>query len=85
MKASEYRAAIAVVGLTAARVEKLFGVDQLTSRRWASGELEVPRVVSLCLLLMASHNTSVAQAQILADGEDASLVGYLAAGHEHAA
>jgi hypothetical protein len=70
MKASEYRAALAVLGLTASAAEKLFGVDQLTSRRWASGEQEVPRAVGLCLLLMASHNTSVIQAQILADGVD---------------
>lgn len=70
MKASEYRAALAVLGLTASAVEKLFGVDQLTSRRWASGEQDVPRAVALCLLLMASHDTSVIQAQILADGVD---------------
>jgi hypothetical protein len=73
MKALEYRAALAVLGLTTAGVEKLFGVDQITSRRWASGEQDVPRPVALCLLLMASHNTSVVQAQILADGVDAPL------------
>jgi hypothetical protein len=54
--------------LTAATVEELFGVDQLTSRRWASGEQEVPRAVALCLLLMASYGVSIVQAQILADG-----------------
>lgn len=69
MKASEYRAAVAVTGLDTAGVEKLFGVDQLTHRRWASGEQEVPRAVALCLLLMTAANVSVAQAQILADGE----------------
>jgi len=73
MKASEYKAAVAVTGLSAAGVEKLFGVDQLTTRRWASGEAEVPRAVGLCLLLMASANVSVAQAEILADDTDVRL------------
>ncbi|MBB3314591.1 hypothetical protein FHT77_000433 [Rhizobium sp. BK181] len=73
MKASEYRAAVAVTGLGAAGVERLFGVDQITSRRWASGEVEVPRAVGLCLLLMASANVSVAQAEILADDTDTGL------------
>ncbi|MBO9122642.1 MULTISPECIES: hypothetical protein [unclassified Rhizobium] len=73
MKALEYRAALAVLGLTTAGVENLFGVDQITSRLWATGEQDVPRAVALCLLLMASHNLSVAQAQILADSVDVPL------------
>ncbi|KQV68093.1 hypothetical protein [Rhizobium sp. Root1220] len=73
MKASEYKAAVAVTGLSTAGVEKLFGVDHLTSRRWASGEQEVPRAVALCLLLMAAANVPVMQAQILADGADLRL------------
>jgi hypothetical protein len=73
MKTSEYKAAVAVTGLSAAGVQKLFGVDQTTTRRWASGETEVPRAVGLCLLLMASANVSVAQAEILADDTDVRL------------
>ncbi|WP_244499406.1 hypothetical protein [Rhizobium sp. AC44/96] len=56
-----------------AAIEELFGVDQLTSRRWASGEQAVPRAVALCLLLMVSTATSVSQARILADGVDTEL------------
>ncbi|MBW9115837.1 hypothetical protein JNB88_19575 [Rhizobium cauense] len=73
MKASEYKAAVAVTGLSAAGVERLFGVDHVTTGRWASGEQEVPRAVGLSLLLMAAANVSVTQAQILADGADIRL------------
>ncbi|MBW9113632.1 hypothetical protein JNB88_08290 [Rhizobium cauense] len=66
MTPSEYRAALAVMGLTASTVEELFGVDQLTSRRWAAGEQAVPRAVALSLLLMASNSIPVTQALILA-------------------
>ncbi|KQV81875.1 hypothetical protein ASC90_24805 [Rhizobium sp. Root1220] len=66
MTPSEYRATLAVIGLTASVVEDLFAVDQLTSRRWATGDLPVPPSVALSLWLMAAHRVSVGQAQILA-------------------
>ncbi|OWW00185.1 hypothetical protein [Rhizobium sp. R693] len=67
MTPSEYRAALAVTGLTASVAAELFGVDELTSRRWASGEQPVPRAVALSLWLMASYGVSVAQARILSE------------------
>lgn len=65
MTPSEYRATLAVVGLTASVVQELFDIDELTSRRWATGDLTVPRAVALSLLLMASYSVSIGEARIL--------------------
>ena len=65
MTPSEYRATLAVVGLTASVVQELFDIDELTSRRWATGDLPVPRAVTLSLLLMASYGVSIGEARIL--------------------
>lgn len=67
MTPSEYRAALAVTGLTASVAAELFGVDELTSRRWASGEQPVPRAVALSLWLIASYGVSIAQARVLSE------------------
>ncbi|EPE95074.1 hypothetical protein [Rhizobium grahamii] len=72
MKPSEYKAALAVVGLTASTVQQLFQVDHMTCRRWASGEVSVPRSVELSLMLMASRGVNCAQAMILIGSEAAA-------------
>ncbi len=42
MTAEEYRDAIAALGLTQVGASILLGVDERTSRRWASGERVIP-------------------------------------------
>lgn len=42
MTADEYRDAIDKLGLSQVAAAKLLGVDDRTSRRWASGERDVP-------------------------------------------
>lgn len=42
MTADEYRAAIEHLGLSQVAAARLLGVDDRTSRRWASGDREVP-------------------------------------------
>ena len=42
MTADEYRDAIAQLALTQVAAARLLGVDERTSRRWATGERDVP-------------------------------------------
>jgi len=42
MTAEEYRNVIRALGLSQLRASILLGVDERTSRRWASGEREIP-------------------------------------------
>lgn len=42
MKPDEYHAALEKLGLSQIAAAKLLGVDERTSRRWASGERDVP-------------------------------------------
>lgn len=42
MTADEYREAIEELGLSQVAAAKLLGVDDRTSRRWASGDREIP-------------------------------------------
>jgi DNA-binding transcriptional regulator YiaG len=42
MTPDQYRAAIEQLGLTQVAAAKLLGVDERTSRRWATGERDVP-------------------------------------------
>jgi hypothetical protein len=65
MTSTEYRAAIASLGLSQGGASRLFGVDPRTSRRWALGELPVPRPVALCLLLMLANCVSAEDAESL--------------------
>lgn len=65
MTHTEYREAIKSLGLSQVGAARLFGVDPRTSRRWALGELPVPRAVELALKLMLKHGVTVADAQSL--------------------
>ena len=49
MDLTEYRAAIARLGLTQGGAARLVGVDARTSRRWALGEVPVPGAVERLL------------------------------------
>ncbi len=42
MTPDEYRESIEVLGLSQIAAARLLGVDARTSRRWASGEREIP-------------------------------------------
>lgn len=52
MTAAEYCKALDRVGLTQVGAARFFCVNERTSRRWASGEQPVPRVVEIALWLM---------------------------------
>lgn len=69
MTAPEFRAALAALNLSQVGAAKLFGVNDRTARRWASGDQEVPRVVALCLRLMVNYRVPVAAAEALASTE----------------
>jgi DNA-binding transcriptional regulator YiaG len=42
MTSDEYREALEALSLTQAGGDRLLGVDERTSRRWANGEREIP-------------------------------------------
>ncbi|MCS4089100.1 hypothetical protein [Rhizobium sp. BK176] len=69
MQAYEYKAAVAVTGLIAADLEKLFDIDVCTHRALASGELKIPRAVALGLLLMLVTNTNARSACVLVSAD----------------
>ena len=45
MTPTDFRAALARLGLTQAGAARLLGVDERTARRWARGERQVPEPV----------------------------------------
>ena len=61
MTSTEYREAIAALGLNQAGAAKLLGVDDRTSRRWACDEREVPETVARFLRLMIARKITPAQ------------------------
>jgi hypothetical protein len=58
MKKTEYRKAIAAVGLSQVKASKFFGVDRGTSPRWARGDTPVPDAVAKLLRVMIHHHIS---------------------------
>lgn len=52
MTPDDYRAALASLDLSQVGAARLFGVDPRTSRRWARGDLDVPKAVQIALRLM---------------------------------
>lgn len=54
MTPAEYRAAIGALKLTQVGAARLLGVDERTSRRWITGEREVPETASRFLRFMIS-------------------------------
>lgn len=52
MTKDEYRDAIGRLGLTQVGAARFLGVNEKTSRRWASGESDIPRTVAVVLWLM---------------------------------
>jgi hypothetical protein len=65
MTPDEYREAIDLLGLAAAR---LLGVDARTSRRWASGERDIPPpTVRFLRYLIATKKTGEQAMRMLGD------------------
>jgi hypothetical protein len=58
MTPTQYAAAIERLGLTQVGAARFFGVGDRTSRRWISGEYEVPPAIAYCLILMIKHNVA---------------------------
>lgn len=52
MTTDQYRDAISRLGLSQVGAAHFLGVDPRTSRRWALGELPIPRAVELLFALM---------------------------------
>lgn len=65
MTPTQYRDTIAALGLNQSSAARLFGVDPRTSRRWASGDMPVPRAVELALRIMLTHGVTPSQAASL--------------------
>jgi DNA-binding transcriptional regulator YiaG len=63
----EYREAIAALGLSQRRAAKLLGVDERTSRKWASGETAIsPPAARFLAYLVATGATGSEAMQVLA-------------------
>ena len=54
MKGLEFRETLKTLGLTQAEASCLFGFDQRSSRRWASGKRDVPYFLVIMLRMMVS-------------------------------
>jgi transcriptional regulator with XRE-family HTH domain len=67
MTGDEYRNAIAALGLQQTEAARLLGVDERTSRRWASGEREIPPPVARFLQLLLATGMTGAKAIELLD------------------
>jgi transcriptional regulator with XRE-family HTH domain len=52
MTPNQYRAAIKKLGLSQRQAGSFLGVDERTSRRYASGEVDIPHATALLLQLM---------------------------------
>ena len=65
MTAEEFRAAIAALDLSQVGAAKLFGVNDRTARRWASGDQDIPIAVALALWLMLKYKVSPSRAEAL--------------------
>ena len=58
MTPADFRYALAEAGLTQNAAGDFFGVDDRLPRRWATGKMRVPIVVSALLYLMIEYGIS---------------------------
>lgn len=66
MTSDEYRAAIAQLGLSQGAAARLLGVDDRTSRRWATGERDVPGpAIQFLKYLIATRKTGEQAMKVL--------------------
>jgi len=59
LKAGEYRALLATLGLTATGASRVFGVSPRASQRYARGEKPVPGPLARLVRLAVAHNIPV--------------------------
>lgn len=68
MSPDEYRSTIEKLGLSQIAAAKLLGVDARTSRRWASGERDVPApAVRFLQYLIATRKTGEQAMKVLGE------------------
>ena len=68
MTADQYRTTIEKLGLSQIAAAKLLGVDERTSRRWASGERDIPPpAVRFLRYLIATKKTGDQVMQVLGE------------------
>lgn len=63
MTPTQFRKALERLGLSQVAAARFLGIGDRTSRRWASGDVEVPRAVAILLRLMISHSISPAEVE----------------------
>lgn len=68
MTHQEYRAAIAKLGLSQRAAARLLGIDERTSRKWASGESPVsPMAVAFLTYLVRTRASGAEALRVLAE------------------
>ena len=68
MTPNEYRETIEKLGLSQIAAARLLGVDERTSRRWASGERDIPPpAVRFLRYLIATKKTGEQAMRVLGD------------------
>lgn len=63
MTADQYRQALSALNLTQSGAGRLFGVDPVSSRKWATGVHEVPSCIAILLRLMLAGEVTAEQIQ----------------------
>lgn len=61
MTAADYRATLAALDLSQARLGRLLRLDKSTPNRWATGAAPVPRSAELLLRLLASGRVTLGE------------------------
>lgn len=70
MTKDEFADCLTELGLTKTGAARMFHVNQRTTRRWSSGELEVPQPVALALALMVRYRVKPERALMLAGRDE---------------
>jgi transcriptional regulator with XRE-family HTH domain len=60
MTTDRFREILELVGMTQVGAARFFDVDERTARRWAAGEIEIPRSIAMLLELMAARKVKAA-------------------------
>lgn len=61
----DYRATLATLGISQARLGRLLSVNKDTPTNWSKGNTEIPTAVALLLELMARGDVSIDQLEAL--------------------
>lgn len=62
MSADEFRAALAGLGMSQARLARILGMEKTAPNRWATGHVPVPRAVELLLVAWTRHPRLIPEA-----------------------